>query len=311
MDILFAIVTLLAACLLLYKGADWLVGSSIATAQAIGISKLMVGITVVAFGTSLPEMLVSWLAAFEGMSALSLGNIIGSCIFNLAIVIGVSAIITPYPLPFKEIRNSLLVLIFANIIFTLVLLNSVINWVEGLIMLASFGTYITFLIFSERKGLKGKPKILRGKVKARDIVFMILGLVGLVLGAQLLVTSASFLARQIGIDELVIGISVVALGTSLPEVATSVVASVKKNEEISFANVIGSNVANLLLIIGFVAMVQSISSNINELLPDLLMLHGITILLLVLFLTLRKLSRTEGIVLVAVYIAYMIYLYMR
>jgi cation:H+ antiporter len=311
MDILFAIVTLLAACLLLYKGADWLVGSSIATAQAIGISKLMVGITVVAFGTSLPEMLVSGLAAFEGLSELSLGNIIGSCIFNLAVVIGVSAIIRPYPLPFKQIRNSLFMVIIANIIFTLALLNSIINWVEGLIMLASFAVYITFLITSEKKGLKGKPKILRSKVKVKDIVFMGLGLAGLVFGAQLLVTSASFLARQIGINELVIGISVVAMGTSLPEVATSVVASVKKNEEISFANVIGSNVANLLLIIGFVAFVQSIKSDINEVLPDLIALHGMTLLVLVLFLTLRKLGRSEGITLVAVYIAYMIYIYLR
>jgi cation:H+ antiporter len=311
MDILFAIVTLLAACLLLYKGADWLVNSSIATAQAIGISKLMVGITVVAFGTSLPEMLVSGLAAFEGLSELSLGNIIGSCIFNLAVVIGVSAIIRPYPLPFKQIRNSLFMVIIANIIFTLALLNSIINWVEGLIMLASFAVYITFLITSEKKGLKGKPKILRSKVKVKDIVFMGLGLAGLVFGAQLLVTSASFLARQIGINELVIGISVVAVGTSLPEVATSVVASAKKNEEISFANVIGSNVANLLLIIGFVAFVQSIKSDINEVLPDLIALHGMTLLVLVLFLTLRKLGRSEGITLVAVYIAYMVYIYLR
>jgi cation:H+ antiporter len=306
-----AIITLLAATLLLYKGADWLVSSSILTARALGISKLLIGITIVAFGTSLPELLVSSIAAFQGLNELALGNIIGSCIFNLAVVMGISAIIRPYQLPFKEIRNSLLVLIAANIIFTLVLLDSTISFVDGLLMLIVFFAYISYLLISERRSLIGKPKVVKPPIKLTNLLLMVLGLLCLAGGAQLLVMSASFLARELGISELVIGISIVAVGTSLPEVATSVVASIKKHEDISFANVIGSNAANLLLIVGFIALIQAIRIDITEIVPDLIALHGLTILVLILFFMIRKLGRAEGITLVSVYLGYMIYLYLR
>lgn len=311
MNIPIAIVILFAASILLYKGADWLVSSSILTASALGISKLLIGITIVAFGTSLPELLVSSLAAFQGLSELGIGNIIGSCIFNLAVVLGISAIIRPYHLPFKEIRNNLLVLIAANIIFTLVLWDSIISFVDGLLMLIAFFTYIGFLFISERRSLIGKPKVVKPPIELKNLLLMALGLACLAGGAQLLVMSTSFLARELGISELVIGISIVAIGTSLPEVATSVVASTKKNEEISFANVIGSNAANLLLVVGFIALIQAIRIDIAEIVPDLIALHGLTILVLLLFFMIRKLGRAEGITLVSVYLGYMVYLYVR
>lgn len=311
MEVFFAIVTLLAGCYLLYKGADFLVNNSILTAQALGISKLLIGITIVAFGTSLPELLVTTLAAFEGHNELGLGNIIGSCIFNLAMVIGLSAIIRPYLLSFKEIRNNLLVLVVTNIIFSLSIMDNVISSLDGLLMLICFFIYIAYLVLSEKRSLIGKPKTSKPQIKAKHLILMGLGLIALAGGAQLLVMSASFLARIAGIDELVIGISIVAMGTSLPEIATSLVASAKKNEEISFANVIGSNVANLLLVIGFVSIIQSINIELNDLASDLIILHGVTVFILVLFLIQRKLGRLEGIVLVSTYLAYMVYLYSR
>ncbi len=311
MEILFSIVTLLAACLLLYKGADWLVNSSILTAQALGISKLFIGITIVAFGTSLPELLVSSLAAFQGLGGLCIGNIVGSCIFNLLIVLGLAAILHPFTINAMEIRRSFLLLILCNIILTVLLLDSEISLLDGIILLAAFTVYVGWLLLSERRKLKEKPRGARPPLKLKNFAMMVLGLIGLAAGAELLISSATFLARQAGISELVIGISIVALGTSLPEVATSLVASANQHQEISFANVIGSNIANILFIIGLVAVIQSITIDIHEIAPDLIFLNAITLLMLLGFLMFKRLGRLNGILLVLVYVGYMVFLYLR
>jgi len=311
MEILFSIVTLLAACLLLYKGADWLVNSSVLTARALGISKLFIGITIVAFGTSLPELLVSSLAAFQGLGGLCIGNIVGSCIFNLMIVLGLAAIIHPFTLQPREILKGLLLLILCNIILTLLLLDSEISGMDGIILLAGFLIYIAWLLILERRKLGEKPRGKRPALRLKNVLVMILGLIALAAGAELLVSSATFLARQVGISELVIGISVVALGTSLPEVATSLVANANKHEEISFANVIGSNIANILFIIGFVAVINSIRIDINAITPDLVALHAATVMPLLMFLMFRKLGKINGGLMVLLYLGYMVYLYLR
>jgi len=298
-------------------GADWLINGAAGLAKKFKVSDLAIGLTVVAFGTSAPELVVNAVASIDGYSEIVLGNIIGSNNFNLFIILGIAGLIYPIKVQsstaWKEIPLSLVVAIFffimANDFF--VGGKDVLSRVDGLILLSGFVLFIVY-VFTQLKSEptdvieEAIPKI--GKL----IFYIIIGLAGLIIGGKLVVDHAVSVATELGVSQKVIGMTIIAAGTSLPELVTSVVAAMKKKSDIAIGNVIGSNIFNILLIL-------SISSLINPIhyLPafntDLYVLMGGTVFLLAGMFTgvFKQLDRWEAGVLLLFYIGYIVYMIMK
>ncbi len=292
-------------------GARWVVNGAGNIALGFGIRPFIIGVTIIAFGTSLPELVFNIAAQIRHSSDLGLGNIIGSNIANLALVMGASAIIRPLNVERRVIRREFPILLIITVIFYLISLDGVISHWDGLSMLIMFGLYIFYIAKSasidpnfaipvtefDKKSQKIK--------KWRYLSITAIGLLFLIIGARLMVESSVSIARNFGISELVIGLTIVAAGTSLPELAASIGASYKNESDLSVGNVIGSNIINVLLIIGLIAAIYSM--RVKDLLTiDLYfpILLGLTTILFLVILIRRKLGRFEGIILVLFYFAY-------
>lgn len=299
----------------LYFGAEWLVQGSSRLAKSLNIRPIIIGLTIVAFGGSAPEAAVSIVAAFKQNSDIALGNILGSVIANIGLVLGLSALIRPLKIQFSTITKELPIMLGAAILFFLLALNLTIAFWEGLLL---FIGIVLFLIYSVRQGVKEKNKnhlvekeyeeFLEGKKNTRIklILLVILGLVLIVGGANLLVKSGVFIAQRLGVSELVIGISLIAIGTSLPELAISTVAAYRKEADISAGNVIGSNIFNIFFVIGVVAMIHPLSvekATLGFEFPAMLLF---SLLLLWMMKTNLTLSRIEGMALLGLYILFLI-----
>ncbi|MCE1155083.1 MAG: calcium/sodium antiporter, partial [Bacteroidales bacterium] len=261
------IVFLIAGFVLLVIGADWLVNGASALAKKYNVSDLAIGLTIVAFGTSAPELVVNVFAAAQGSHDIVLGNIIGSNNFNLLVILGIAGIITPLAVQhstvWKEIPFSLLAVavlfIFANDIFSDG--TGVISRFDGIILLAFFGWFLWYV----GKQLKNDPaeaEIVTKQYPGWKMALLIVGgLAALIAGGRLVVTSAVDIARVMGMSEKLIGLTIVAAGTSLPELATSVVAAIKKNNDIAVGNIVGSNIFNIFLILGVSSVINPVSFN--------------------------------------------------
>jgi len=309
------IVFLIAGFVLLVIGADWLVNGASALAKKYNVSDLAIGLTIVAFGTSAPELVVNVFAAAQGSHDIVLGNIIGSNNFNLLVILGIAGIITPLAVQhstvWKEIPFSLLAVavlfIFANDIFSDG--AGVISRFDGIILLAFFGWFLWYVA----KQLKNDPaeaEIVTKQYPGWKMALLIVGgLAALIAGGRLVVTSAVDIARVMGMSEKLIGLTIVAAGTSLPELATSVVAAIKKNNDIAVGNIVGSNIFNIFLILGVSSVINPVSFN-TVFNVDLALLAGGTLLLFFAMFTGRKhkLDRWEAILLLTIYIGYTIYL---
>ncbi|MCY2685886.1 calcium/sodium antiporter [Salinimicrobium sp. TH3] len=309
---------LIAGLLLLIKGADWLVENSSAFARKKRISDLAIGLTIVAFGTSAPELVVNVVAAYQGHEEIVFANVIGSNNFNLFFILGVAGLISPLLVQqttvWKEIPISLLaavVLFFLVNDFFVDQESSLSRW-DALVLILFFLAFLFYVY----KQLKDVPSTSRGlekdKSNTRIFGFIILGLAGLILGGRLVVESAMQIAGTLGVSEKIIGITIVAAGTSLPELATSVIAAFKKNNDIAVGNIIGSNIFNIFFILGLSALVRPIGYNavFNN---DLFLLFGGTALLF-LFMFLggkRRLERWEAGVLLLIYLVYTTYLVLK
>lgn len=249
---------------MLFIGAEGLVRGSSALALKMGITPLVIGLTVVAFGTSMPELVVSLKAALSGNSSITLGNIVGSNIANIALIIGVAALVRPLKVNAAIIKKEIPMMIGVSILFLLLLSDGEIGIIDGLVFVIGIVVYNVFNISMARKeknaevvaeyeeGLKAKTGILL------SVVFVSLGLVLLIAGANLFVQSAVAIAKIIGVSDAVIGLTIIAIGTSLPELVTSIVASYKKEADIAIGNVVGSNIFNILGILGITALVITI-----------------------------------------------------
>ena len=257
---LLSLAILVVGFALLVKGADWLVGSASAVARAMGVSDLIAGLTVVAFGTSAPELVVSLLAAIKGNADLSTGNIVGSNICNILLILGLSSVICPLfaarGTVWKEIPFMLLAAAALAVQSNDALLDgtalSAISRTDGLLLLLFFAVFLVYIaqvVTDVRAGDSGK----RPPFTAKPIGLLVLGLTMLVVGARLVVGGAVELAEMLGISESLVGLTVVAAGTSLPELATSVVAAYRKNSEIAVGNIVGSNIFNVFFILGLSA----------------------------------------------------------
>lgn len=303
-------VTLLILSLFaLYIGAGWLVKGSSEIALKANISNLVIGLTIVAFGTSAPELVVSLNASLSGQGDIAIGNIVGSNIFNIALILGISAAIHPLQAKRQLTRLDIPILIAATIAITILFWDGKLGRVEGIFFLVGIIAYTLFSLYYSRKHEK-KVEEQSGELEKqpdpwyKDVLYILGGLAILIFASNLLVDNAVSIAQELGVSEAVIGLTIVAAGTSMPELATSVVSALKKNPDIAIGNIVGSNLFNILAIAGTSSVVHPIvSNNINFI--DLLVMLGLTLLLLPLAKSGQKISRAEGWLLILIYVGYL------
>ena len=246
---------------MLFYGAEFIVKGGSQLARYFGLSPIVIGLTVVAFGTSLPELVVSIVAAIGGSSPIAIGNVVGSNIANVGLVLGISSLIFPIKINLSQIKNDLIIYIFVCLMFSAFCMNGSISRQEGLILFLSVLIYTWYSFYYS--SIKNNDEDVNNKNQSNLRMLFILIISGISLlsfGANLFVKGAIDIARYFGISEIVIGMTIVALGTSLPELATSVIASFRKEHAISIGNIVGSNLFNLLSVIGIVSLVSPIES---------------------------------------------------
>ena len=294
---------------LLYFGAEWLVKGASQLALGVGIRPLIVGLTILAMGTSAPEFAVSLLSAIHKSKDIALGNIIGSNIANIALVIGVAAVIRPMKIQVNTVRLEMPYLIVATLVFYLLSLDGLIGFFDGLGMLCGFMLFMVYLGFMASRDRRDDKKLHAEmgdyQPDKRSISFHLLltlgGLIGLLLGSYLLVSSAVELAQALGVSQLVIGITLVAVGTSLPEMAISAVGSYRGHTDLAVGNAVGSNIFNILFVIAFVSMIYPIPVDPELLGFQYLFMSVLTMIFLPMMWTGFILNRLEGVLLLFIY----------
>lgn len=297
--------------MLLAVGAEGLVRGSSATALRLGVTPLVIGLTVVAFGTGSPELFVSVEAAYRGNSGIALGNVVGSNISNVALILGLSALARPMRVRSELIRREVPLMIGVTLLLCLLLFDGTLSRMDGLLLTMGSVAYTVFAYMAARRDRSAvvaeefdealtEPK----RSVWLDVAFILSGFAALLIGAKLLLGGATVVAERFGISQVVIGLTIVAIGTSLPELATSVVASVRGQADVAFGNVIGSNVLNILCVLGVAALIRPIE--VQGLRPlDVGVLVGSAVLVLPLMRRGFILNRWEGAVLLAGYAAYL------
>jgi cation:H+ antiporter len=311
---LLAALQIVAGLALLYLGAEWLVKGSSTLAFRFGISPLIIGMTIVAFGTSAPELMTTISASLSGRSGIAVGNVIGSNICNIALVLGVTALIHPVKTGVVLIQRDIPILIVITFVVSVMLYDDSMMWIEGFILLALLVLHLFYSITVAKKSTTPLvdaefEEVIRKKDTKTtvSVVLTVIGLVLLVPGASLFVNGSSEIGRHFGMSEAVIGLTIVSLGTSLPELATTVVAALRKESDIAIGNIIGSCIFNLLAILGIATIIAPIQ-NSGVALYDIGLMFILTLLLIPLARTSFKVDRFEGGILVIVYIVYMVQL---
>jgi len=319
-------ILLISGFILLFIGGEMLVRGSVEISKRLGISTILIGMIVVGFGTSTPELLVSVQASLIGQSDIALGNIVGSNIANVLLILGISAVISPIICNDKVISRDSFTVMITSILLTGLTNFSVISRIEGFFMLTSLILYLFYSYKAEQK--QKSATILSHFVNTpheeeakefeskktnliTSVLLVIIGIIILICGANFLIKGAVNLARQIGVSEAIIGLSLIAVGTSLPELATSIIASIKKNSDIVIGNILGSNLFNILGILGLTAIVKPIQINNKVADFDIPFNMGISIGSVLIIFLIKKFDRTVGIISLIVYIAYITYLYLN
>ena len=302
----------------LIKGADWLVKGGSSVAKRFGISSIVIGLTVVAFGTSAPELLVNVMASIKGSSGIVIGNVLGSNIANTLLILGVAAIIFPLVIKkgtvFIQIPLSLLAIVVLGVVANDILIDgnvaNFITRIDGIIMLLFFCVFI-YYTFSIAK-IKGEPEKVIKYTFFKSILFILGGMIGLAIGGEFVVRSAINIAKSFGVSESLIALTIVSIGTSLPELATSVVAAIKKKPDIAVGNVIGSNIFNIFWVLGFSAIIRPVVF-VSVLNFDVLFVVFITLLLFIYMFVGKRdiIQKWQGASLATLYVAYIVYLVMR
>lgn len=301
------VIWLLVSLVILYFGAEWLVSGASSFAARLGVSPLIIGLTIVSVGTSAPELVVSVKAAMNGQSALSIGNVLGSNLFNIGIILGISAIIYPLAIKRQLLKFDAPVMVLTSALFFVLFLDGKISSVEAFLFVFLFVAYMAYLFVASLKNKnragQGEEIIKQYKHWAVDVLLIVLGLAGLVYGSNLLVDNAIVIAQKLGMSEALIGLTIVAAGTSMPELATSVVAALKKRSDIAIGNVVGSNIFNLLLILGVAGVIYPIETpDIN--IMDSLFVVGISALLWFFMKIGTRVRRWQGAIFLGVYLVY-------
>jgi cation:H+ antiporter len=301
----------------LYFGGEGLVRGSVALAERMGVSQLIIGLTIVGMGTSAPELLVSLQAALSGKPDIALGNVVGSNIANILLILGVSAMVYPIAHWDRAVRRDALVAVTAAASLYFLVQFDVIGRFSGMALIAGLAAYLWMVYSAEKKSAAAKAKAdLPGPLERRDVqptwvsaAFILGGLVLLVAGADFLVTGAVNIARNFGVPESVIGLTIVAVGTSLPELATSVTAALKRHSDVALGNVVGSNIFNILGILGVTALVNPVGVDQGIAHFDTPLMGLVTLGLLAVLYLRHSITKQMGGLMVAGYAAYTIWLF--
>jgi cation:H+ antiporter len=312
-----SLILIIVGFISLIFGANWLVDGASSLAKKNNISDLLIGLTIVAFGTSAPELVVNSVAAYNGLSDIVFGNIIGSNNFNLFIILGIAGLIYPITVQsstaWREIPISLVVTILLVVIANNFFINQdlkISRW-EGVILFLCFLCFL-YYVFNQLKQEKTAPIASENKSNYKIWRLVTIGILGLVLGGKLVVNNGIDMATELGVSQKIIGLTIIAAGTSLPELMTSIVAAIKKNSDIAIGNVVGSNIFNVLLILSISAIINPVTFNpaFNQ---ELFILIGGTVFLLIaMFIGKRKkLDRWEAFILLSAYLIYTTYLVLK
>ena len=310
-----AIIILILGTGLLYIGAEVLVKGSTNVALRVGVKPIIVGLTVVAFGTSSPELLVSMHSAWTGVAPLAVGNVIGSNICNLALILGIAVLVRPIKIERKIILKDVLIMVIISVLLVVFIIDSpdrtIARW-EGAVLFLAFIAYIASTVIvarRDKKAVENFVDIPKPNFTFRvwvDILLILVGLVALVFGSNLFVRGAIDIARQLGVSEALIGLTIVALGTSLPELATTVVAALRNENDLGFGNAVGSNIFNVLLVVGLTStMIPLTTTGIHTF--DLVYMLLVSFIIFPMAWTQYSISRREGVVLILLYISYIVF----
>lgn len=305
MEILIALVMLVAGFVALVKGADWFVDGTSSIAAKLGIPQLVIGLTIVAMGTSAPEAAVSITASLAGSADITVGNVLGSNIMNVLVILGLAALFTNIKVANSTVKVEMPFMIGVSVVSLLLGMDGNISRLDGVILWVLFLVYLGYLFWMAKtgNGETENEEINTTRPIWQSLLWGLVGLVLIVLGSDIAVEGASRLARILGLSERLIGLTIVALGTSLPELCTSVVAARKGNADLAIGNIVGSNVFNLLFVVGTSALIRSIPFA-STFVTDGLFTIGAAVLLLVLVFKHKKLTRPGGILMLAGYAAY-------
>ncbi len=307
MNFVLQIVFLALGFFLLVKGADWFVDGASGLARKLGIPQLVIGLTIVAMGTSLPEAAVSISAALRGNAEITIGNIVGSNILNILIILGVTALIATLKVADSTVRYEIPFMIVATfVLLWLGYTGGQVTWLEGVILWVLFLLYLRYLYMMAKKG-KEEEREVEQLSTAKIIGLILAGVVMIVAGSNFAVEGASNLAKALGISQRFIGLTIVALGTSLPELVTSVSAARKHNADIAIGNIVGSNIFNILFIVGTTALITPVTFA-SGFVVDTLIAAAVGILLFVCVARTKELRKKAGIVMLLAYILYFLYL---
>lgn len=319
----YACISLILGFLLLVKGADYFVSGASSAAKRLRIPVFVIGLTVVAFGTSAPELAVSVTAALKKSNDIAVGNVVGSNIFNLLVVLGGSAAICPLTVKKDMIRRDYPLSILSALLLGILAMDTMfggaattIGRVDGIILLLAFAGFMILTIQSakkERREQQNDPSDAEDAKSAslvKSLILLCLGLAGVIIGADLSVNGAKEIARMLGLSEAMIGLTIIAFGTSLPELVTSIVAARKGESEIAIGNVIGSNIFNILLILGVSGVICPMTVS-NSYVYDIAILLVVSVLAFIPIARSERVSRGLGCSMIAVYILYMVYLFVR
>lgn len=305
-SMLINIVLLVMGIVVVLKGADWLTDGAVNIASRFGVSQMVIGLTIVAMGTSMPELCVSMVSALKGTPDLAVGNVVGSNTLNTLLIVGCSALVAPIMVKRSSVRRDIPFAVLASLLMLIFCLDGGIDRLDAALLFILFAVFMFVTVkYGKNEGTETKTTEMAPLGKAA--LLLVVGLVCLILGSNLFVDNASFVASTLGVSDAVIGLTIVAGGTSLPELATSMVSAKKGNSDIAIGNVIGSNVFNILMIIGVTGLVKPMHiKGITSL--DLIVMLTSMLLLWFFCRTTYKVKRWEGAVLAISYIAYLAWL---
>ena len=318
MDIILQIIILVVGFVLLIKGADWLVSGASSTALNFKIPKMLIGLTIVAFGTGAPELAVSISSLMSGNTDMLLGNVVGSNILNILLLIGIGALIRPIAVKRASIRKELILLIVSTLALVVLFLDTLINGAstnsitraDALIFVLLFGVFLFFIAQSTRKNRKEKrrraekPQYTLGK----SLLLVVVGLAGIVAGSQFVVNSASAIATAIGISDRIIALTIVAFGTSLPELITTITAAKRGEHELLVGNIIGSNIFNICIVLGLPVLIFGTIVPESFEVVDLIAMVVAVFALYFMTLKDRKITRIEGLLMLVIFATYYSYI---
>lgn len=311
-------VMLIIGFALLIKGADWIVDGSSKIAQFLRVPSLLVGMTIVAFGTNSPEAMITIMAAVNGNADLAMGNIVGSNILNISMVIGLAACLYPFKVENETIRKEIPFALLGCFVLLILVSDltlqsaqpNTLTRSDGLILLLFFAIFLYYVFEAAKNGRESIPEDDQPRKWVKHIVYTVLGLAAVVFGSEFVVDSSIKIADQLGMSEALIGLTIVAIGTALPEFITSIIAAVKKETEIALGNIVGSNIFNVFFILGAASLISPFHIS-ADIFTDIIVMIVFTVILLVFSRTQFTIARGEGVLLMIIYIGYLIYIIIR